>query len=51
MIPKQLIPHDLFFFELVLLLVPCRISVTDVWRVDIHKSSTSKTVFGLWKEF
>lgn len=50
-VSKTLIPHYLFFFELVLVLVPCQISVTDMWRVDICKSSTSKTVFGLWKEF
>lgn len=43
---KTLIPHYLYFFELVLVLVPCQISVTDMWHVDIRKM-----VFGLWKEF
>lgn len=48
---KTLIPHYLFFSELVLVLVLCQIRVTDMWHVDIRKSSTSKTVFGSWKEF
>lgn len=43
---KTLILHYLLFSELVPVLVLCHIRVTDMWHVDIHKSSTSKN--GFW---